>query len=232
MLPGQDSIFSPTLLAAIVAATVAILTWSVNDWLNRRRARSFRAERVSDVQRALLAEIRAHVVALESQRMDATDTATLLAGLQASGRIPFIPAQANDRIYSAVIEDVHILPADVIDPVVTYYRQLSIMSSFAEALQKQADKDHDKHHARAVEMFADYLELSESARESGQEALRLLMTSVFLGEDALRQVLEEEREAALAAKQAEVARLPSTLPQELAELREGLNKRSSDRSDL
>lgn len=227
MPEGPDSILNPTVMAAIVAGTVAMLAWPVNDWLNRRRARELRAERVSDVQRALLAEIRAHVVALESQRLDGGDTATLLARLRDSGRIPFIPAQANDRIYSAVIEDVHILPADVIDPVVTYYRQLSIMAAFAEAMQKQAEKDH----ARAVEMFGDYLELTEAARESGQEALRLLMISVFLGQDALRRVLEEEREAVATTRQADAARLASSLPGELAELRQRLSRRSSDRSD-
>lgn len=227
MPQGQDSMLNPTVMAAMVAATVAMLAWPVNDWLNRRRARTLRVERVSDVQRALLAEIRAHVVALESQRLDGAGVAALLAELRDRGRIPFIPAQANDRIYAAVIEDVHILPADVIDPVVTYYRQLSIMAAFAEALQKQADRDH----ARAVEMFADYLELTESARESGREALRLLMTSVFLGEDALRQMIERENEAAQTARQAEIARLPASLPGELAELRQRLSKRSSDRSD-
>ncbi|QEU09139.1 hypothetical protein [Paracoccus yeei] len=224
----QGSLFNPTVLAALVAAAVAMLAWPVNDWLNRRRARTLRAERVSDVQRALLAEIRAHVVALESQRLDAGGTAALLARLRDSGRIPFIPEQANDRIFSAIIEDVHILPAEVIDPVVTYYRQLSIMESFARAMQKQADQDH----GRAVEMFGDYLELTEAARESGQEALRLLMTSVFLGEDALRRVIEEEREAELAARQAELALLSSSLPGELAALRQRLSRRSSDRSGL
>lgn len=228
MATGQDSILNPTVAAALVAAAVAMLVRPVDDWLNRRRARALRAERISDVQRALLAEIRAHVVALESQRLDDRGTAALLAGLRESGRFPFIPTQANDRIFSAVLEEVHILPADVIDPVVTYYRQLSIMASFAEAMQRQAEKDQP----RAVEMFTDYLELTEAARESGQEALRLLMTSVFLGEEALHQVLEQEREAAQAAKQAEIARLPATLPGELAALRDGLSKRSSDRSGL
>ena len=84
----QGSLFNPTVLAALVAAAVAMLAWPVNDWLNRRRARTLRAERVSDVQRALLAEIRAHVVALESQRLDAGGTAALLARLRDSGRIP------------------------------------------------------------------------------------------------------------------------------------------------
>ena len=66
MATGQDSILNPTVAAALVAAAVAMLVRPVDDWLNRRRARALRAERISDVQRALLAEIRAHVVALES----------------------------------------------------------------------------------------------------------------------------------------------------------------------
>ena len=57
------------------------------------------------------------------------------------------------------------------------------------------------------------------------------MTSVFLGEDALRQMIERENEAAQTARQAEIARLPASLPGELAELRQRLSKRSSDRSD-
>ncbi|MFT4013232.1 MAG: hypothetical protein QM682_07465 [Paracoccus sp. (in: a-proteobacteria)] len=228
MPQSPDSLFNPTVTAALVAAIVAVLAWPVNDWLNRRRARALRAERVSDVQRALMAEIRAHVVTLERERLDPEGMALRLAALDEGGRIPFIPAQANDRIYSAVIEDVHILPADIIDPVVTYYRQLSIMASFAEAMPKQAEKDH----ALAVAMFGDYLELTQAARESGQEALRLLMISVFLGEDALRQALQQEAEAELAIRQAEIARLPATLPEELAALRARLSKRSSDRSDL
>lgn len=225
---GPGSILNPTVVAALVAAVVAMLARPIDDWLNRRRARALRSERINDVQRALLAEIRAHVVALESQRLDDEATAALLQGLRDSGRFPFIPAQANDRIFAAIIEEVHILPADVIDPVVTYYRQLSIMGSFAEAMQKQAEKDQP----RAVEMFADYLELTESARESGQEALRLLMTSVFFGEDALRQILDQESAAAQAEKQAAAAVLANSLPAELAELRQRFNKRFSDRSDL
>ena len=228
MFQGTGSILNPTVVAALVAAVVALLARPVDDWLNRRRARTLRAERVSDVQRALLAEIRAHVVALESQRLDAEGAAALLDRLRESGRFPFIPTQANDRIFTAIIEEVHILPADVIDPVVTYYRQLSIMASFAEAMRDEAEKDQ----ARAVEMFADYLELTESALESGQEAVRLLMTSVFFGEAALRQMLERESAAALAARQAQSAGLAGSLPGELAELRQRLNKRSSDRSDL
>lgn len=228
MPTAPDSILNPTVVAALVAAAVAMLARPVDDWLNRRRNRALRAERIVDVQRALLAEIRAHVASLEAERLDAAGIAALLDALRRSGRVPFIPAQANDRIYAAIIEEVHILPADVIDPVVTYYRQLSIMDSVAEAMRQQAEKDP----ARAIEMFADYLELREAARESGQEALRLLMTSVFFGETVLRRVLEQEREAADAAKQAEVAQLVARLPAELAELRAGLSKRSLDRSDL
>lgn len=225
--PAQ-SILNPTVVASLVAAAVAVLAWPANDWLNRRRARSLRSERISDVQRAILAEIRAHVAALEAQRLDADGAQALMDRMRSSDRVPFIPTQANDRIYSAILEEVHILPADVIVPVVTYYRQLSIMASLAEAMQKQAEKDH----LRAVDMFGDYLELAESARETGQEAVRLLMTSVFFGEEALRRLIAEENLSEAAALQAEIDQIAARLPAELAEMRDRLNRRSLDRSGL
>jgi len=227
-MPLLDDYLSPHAQQAVIAGLFIAAGWWVVAFQNRRRDAKLRAERVGDVQRALLAEIRAHVVALEAQRLDEGETEALLARLSDSGRIPFVPAQANDRIFAAIIDEVHILPAEIIDPVVTYYRQLSIMASFAEAMREQAERDQ----ARAVEMFRDYMELTEAARESGHEALRLLMISVFGGEQALQQLIEQEQEAAWAAKQAELARLSASLPAELAELRARLSRRSSDRSGL
>ncbi|SMO55603.1 hypothetical protein [Paracoccus laeviglucosivorans] len=219
MTPYLDSFLSPHAQQGIIAGLFIAVGWIVAARQNRNREGKQRGERSRDIQRALLAEIRAHVATLEAQRMDEAALRTILAG----DHVPVIPKQANDRIYVTVLKDVHLLPELIIDPVVTYYRQIAMMGAFAEALEKQAEKDR----ARAIGMFVDYLEMTEAARESGQEAMRLLMTSVFLGEEALRQAHEKEREALLA----DIARLPATLPAELAELRDRLNRRSSGRSD-
>ena len=64
-----DDWLNPTVQAALVAATVAVGGWVYNGRQNRRLANQIRAERVDDIQRAVLAEIRAHVVALENQQL-------------------------------------------------------------------------------------------------------------------------------------------------------------------
>lgn len=215
MLEWVGPLLNPTVVASLVAAAVAVLAWPVNDLLNRRRARGLRIERVNDVQRALLAEIRAHVVSLEMQRVDAAEAQSLIQKLREGGYIHPAAAEANDRIYSAILEEVHVLPHWVIDPVVTYYRQIAVMAAMARDVQRQIEINP----SRAADMFADYLEMTEAARDAGQEAMRLLIASIFGGEAAVMELLEREEEAAR-------DRVRVTLPDELAGLRERLNRRS------
>lgn len=214
------SILNPTVVASLVAASVAMVAWPVNDLLNRRRARELRAERINDVQRALLAEIRAHVVSLETQRVEGAEARALIGKLRDGGYIHLSPAEANDRIYMAIIEEVHVLPHWVIDPVVTYYRQIAVMAAMAHEVQRQIDTNP----VRAAEMFADYLEMTDAARETGQEAIRRLIASIYGGEAAVMELLGQEQQNAL-------DRIQTTLPGELAGLRDRLNRRSSDLND-
>ncbi|MTH77452.1 hypothetical protein [Paracoccus aestuariivivens] len=206
---------NPTVVASLVAAAVAVLAWPVNDLLNRRRARELRFERVNDVQRALLAEIRAHVVSLEMQRMESDEAEALIRQLREGRYLHLSPTEANDRIYAAIINDVHVLPYWVIDPVVTYYRQIAVMTSMARDVQHQIETNP----VRAAEMFRDYLELTDAARDSGQEAMRRLIASIVGGEAAARELIEREEENAR-------RRILSTLPDELAGLRDRLDRRS------
>ncbi|MEF9603178.1 hypothetical protein O4J55_12810, partial [Paracoccus sp. PXZ] len=179
------------------------------------------AERVADMQRALLAEIRAHVVSLENQRLDIREIPDTVRRIRDEGFIQMLPDNSNDRIFSALITEVHILPALVIDPVVTYYRQIALMRSFETELPRLARRNRD----RAAEMFLDYLELSEVAREAGYEAIRILLASLHGGDATILELYESDARERL-------DRIASSLPAELAELRARLNKRSSDRSGL
>ena len=58
------------LVTALVGGGVVAAGWFWTHALSRRRDRQLREERVGDIQRALLAEIRAHVAALEGQTLD------------------------------------------------------------------------------------------------------------------------------------------------------------------
>ncbi|SEH57773.1 hypothetical protein [Paracoccus alkenifer] len=213
--PAASS-FNPTVVAALVAAAVAVLAWPVNDWLNRRRARELRAERVDDVQRALLAEIRAHVATLENQlpRDDAAREA-LVAKLAMGDRTPALPHDSNERIFRAIVAEVHILPEWAIDPVVRYYGLLAVQRALAQDIRAHL-ADHPDN---AIGVFLDYLKLSEQVLATGHEAMVILAASLQGGQAAV--------DALRAAWQArEGARLRQSLPAELAGLRERLSKRS------
>ncbi len=216
-----DPYLSPQAQQAVIAGLFLAAGWWVVALQNRIRDAKLRAERVSDIQRALLAEIRAHVHALEAQRMDEDEEQALIARMRDAARVPVIPEQINDRVYGAIISDVHVLPEGVIDPVVTYYRQLSITTSFATEIKRLARSQPE----RAIDMFVDYLELTSAARDAGHIAIRLLTASILGGEAALR-------ELSTRAEQDEAARIAVSLPAELSEMRERLNRRSSDRSGL
>lgn len=216
-----DDWLNPTVQAALVAATVAVGGWVYNGRQNRRLATQLRTERVDDIQRAVLAEIRAHVVALENQRLDLRDAHDAVHRIRKDGVIQMVPDNSNDRIFSAIIEEVHILPALVIDPVVTYYRQIGLMRSFETQLPDLAARNSD----RAADMFVDYLELSEVARETGYEAIRILLASLHGGDATILELYENDERARVDA-------IAANLPSELADMRDRLNRRPLDRSDL
>ncbi|QRZ14642.1 hypothetical protein JWJ88_16860 [Paracoccus methylovorus] len=220
-MPVLDDYLSPQAQQAFVAGLFIATGWWVVAFQNRRRDAKLRAERVDDMQRALLAEIRAHVVSLENQRLDSREIPDTVRRIRDDGFIQMLPDNSNDRIFSALIEDVHILPALVIDPVVTYYRQIALMRSFETELPALARRNRD----RAAEMFLDYLELSDVAREAGYGAIRILLASLHGGDATILELYESDtRERA--------DRIAANLPSELAEMRARLNRRSSDRSGL
>ncbi|HRM76264.1 MAG TPA: hypothetical protein PLI13_16355, partial [Paracoccus sp. (in: a-proteobacteria)] len=82
--------------------------WFWTHALSRRRDKLLRGERINDIQRALLAEIRAHVVALE--RQSDADGWRDMTPITDEDYLPILPHDANDRIFRAIVEVVHMLP--------------------------------------------------------------------------------------------------------------------------
>ncbi|WP_415393145.1 hypothetical protein [Paracoccus sp. SJTW-4] len=215
--PAASS-FSPPVVAALVAAAVAVLAWPVNDWLNRRRARALRAERVADVQRALLAEIRAHVATLEKQRpRDDVMREAAATKLTMGDHTLTPPHDANERIFCAIMAEVHVLPGWAIDPVVRYYGLLAAQRALAQDIRAHLADRPDS----AISMFQHYLTRNDEILRTGREAMLILTASLEGGEDAvkaLKAALEKQKNA----------QILSALPGELDQLRARLNKRSSN----
>ena len=206
------------LVTALVGGGVVAAGWFWTHALSRRRDRQLREERVGDIQRALLAEIRAHVAALEGQTLDDPDAREAMVARLAAGRhVPILPHDANDRIFRAIVEEVHILPEWAIDPVVRYYRLLAVRAALAQDIRANA-KDQPE---RATEMFRDYLTLNDETLITGRRAMMFLGASLHGGYEAVQALLA-------AAEQRESKRIAATLPDELAQLRAGLSKPPSD----
>lgn len=221
-MPPLDAHLSPQLQQAVVTGLFVAIGWIVVASQTRRRDAALRRAREADLQRALLAEIRAHVFALEQQTPSAEDAETLIARIRSGDFVPTLPQQANDRIFGAVIADIHILPAPVIDPIVLYYRLLSIMGALATDLRRIARSDG----GRAAQMMADYLSLMNETRDSGIQAIRVLTECLRGGAEAVDRMLDEDEAQA-------IAQLARHLPDDLARMRDRLaardvSSRSSD----
>lgn len=219
-MPPLDPYLSPQAQQAVIAGLFIAAGWWVVAFQNSHRDSRNRRDRVNDIQRALLAEIRAHVVSLE-QQISEGGAEDLLDRMRAGNYLPVLPSGANDRIYRAIISEIHLLPAHAIDPVVIYYRLLSVMDSLAGSIRSTARRMPE----RAAEMFEDYLALNIEALETGLDALEILAASLQGGEAAVMELIERE-------KQREANRIAANLPGELAEMRQRLSRRSSDRSGL
>lgn len=212
-------------VTALVGGGVVAVGWVITHLLSRSRDRALREERIADIQRALLAEIRAHVFALEEQQ-DARDLMARGAAISDQDYLPILPHDANDRMFRAIVEEVHLLPEWAIDPVVRYYRLLAVRAALAQDIRSNI-KEYPR---RAAQMFRDYLDITEETWDNGLEAVEVLTASLKGGP---RLSGSQAEVAALMARrqQAMTRQLATDLPRELEDLRAGLSKRFADRSD-
>lgn len=164
------------LVTAIVGGGVVAAGWFWTHALSRRRDLVLRRERINDMQRALLAEIRAHVVVLERQMKDSPYEHAMQRMLS-DGYVPILPHDANDRIFRAVIGDVHMLPEATIDSVVRYYRLLTVRAALGQDVLRLVKDDPD----RATGMFLDYVAIESETLETGREAVNALAASLQQG---------------------------------------------------
>ncbi|GHG09481.1 hypothetical protein [Paracoccus aerius] len=192
----------PRVVAAMIGGAVVAGGWVVTHLLSARRDRAARAERVRDVQGALYAEIRVHVATLKGQNLPRYGAEVEALILKDDGFFPVIPTEHNDRLFSAIVEDIHVLPFRVVDPVVQYYNQLSTIGAMIADLR--ALRLDSMGAVRAARMYRHYIEMKIEAIALGEEAMAFLVAHLTGGRAAVTALSDSLQKARLAETKAGV----------------------------
>ena len=192
----------PRVVAALIGGAVVAGGWVVTHLLSARRDRAARVERVRDVQGALYAEIRVHVATLKSQNLPRYGAEIEALILRDDGFFPVIPTEHNDRLFSAIVEDIHVLPFRVVDPVVQYYNQLSTIGAMIADLR--ALRLDSMGAVRAARMYRHYIEMKIEAIALGEEAMAFLLAHLTGGREAVAALSDSLQKARLAETKAGV----------------------------
>lgn len=176
---GAYAGLDPRIWQAIIGGAFLAAGWIYNGALNRARDRRRRLEKVRDVQTALLAEIRHYVDALELFDL-MTSWSRIVSAMEEDNKyVPVVPSEKNDTVFHALIEDIHVLPDPVIQPVVRYYNQVFAIDAIIEDLRSELfRKEMDQ--VQRVAMYTDYIGLKQQALVLGRAAISELRESLSL----------------------------------------------------
>lgn len=192
----------PRVVAALIGGAVVAGGWVVTHLLSARRDRAARVERVRDVQGALYAEIRVHVATLKGQNLPRYGAEIEALILRDDGFFPVIPTEHNDRLFIAIVEDIHVLPFRVVDPVVQYYNQLSTIGAMIADLR--ALRLDSMGAVRTARMYRHYIEMKIEAIALGEEAMAFLLAHLTGSREAVAALSDSLQKARLAETKAGV----------------------------
>jgi hypothetical protein len=161
-----------TVIALIGALIGIILTNGIKLILDLRT----RAERVRDIQTALRAEIRSHLRSLDAFRDDERRRETIALILGEAGYSPFVPSEIAPFVFDAMVDEIHILPGRVIDPVVLYYRQWRALAASIEDMRAAAFAALSQPRKAAV--YEDYIGIGVYAAELANDAIEAVTRSL------------------------------------------------------
>jgi len=166
------------LVAAFVSGVITVLGWLASHWSERRLEAKRRAEKVTDVQTALLAEIESNLK--RYQELDLDGHAGEMNRLIRRSRAftPFVPRYVSEIVFEAMIGEVHILPTKTIDDVVAYYKQEYKLRELVEDLR--SDRYAGLEPDRKALMYEDYVWQIKTTLITGNQARDALLASLGL----------------------------------------------------
>ncbi len=168
----------PAIVAALVSATVSAIGWLVTFRATLRLEQLRRDEKVHDFQVALRAEISSDLL-----NMVVFDRAELLREIAKSyseddNYSVVVPHMADNVIFDAIVSQIHVLPGNVIAPVVHYARLRQTLERFV--LDMRAESFADLAADRQLAMYSDYLDSLDRLEALAQAAFVALSSSLGL----------------------------------------------------
>lgn len=173
------SLIDTVVIAAAVSAAVTVVGWFASHWSTRRLEDSRRNEKIIDVQTALLADIESNLSRYAEIDLDAhlkSITDRILKPGAAKPFTPFVPRDAIEVVFEAIIADIHILPTDVIGDVVGYYKQEYKLRELIFDLR--SDRYSELEPERKAQIYRDYVWQIKTVIYSGTTAINGLSQSL------------------------------------------------------
>jgi hypothetical protein len=175
----SGSIYDTALIAAIVSAIVTIFGWLASHSSEKRLEASRRAEKVIDVQTALLAEIDSNLIRYGETDLDehlVKMTERMLKPTKGAGYTPFVPRDSTEIVFEAMLPEISVLPTEVIGDVVNYYKQECKLRELVEDLRGEIFRGLDQ--PRKAHIYADYIWQIKTVIWEGERARASLAKSL------------------------------------------------------
>jgi hypothetical protein len=166
----------PAIVAAAVSSIVTAAGWFVTSWQSQRLERTRRDEKIRDFQIALRAEIDSDLLNLAESDFDALqlEVAERLTANAADQIV--VPHLAANMVFDTVVKEIHVLPEDVIGPVIRYARMRHTIARFTEDLR--ASNTQTLAAARRIAMFSDFFGMMLRLRQLAEDAVAALDDSL------------------------------------------------------
>ena len=172
-------------IAAIVSAAVTALGWFASHWSEIRLDTQRRAEKIIDVQTALLAEIESNLTRYAEIDLDSHRTEMVRKIARRGAKkpfTPFVPRDAPEIVFEAMLPDIHILPTETIDDVVAYYKQEYKLRELVEDLRSSRYQELEQD--RKAKLYEDYVWQIKTVLITGEQARNALRGSLGLSTPA------------------------------------------------
>jgi hypothetical protein len=175
----MEGLVGSALVAVLISSLITILGLIITFRNEHVREAERRRERIEDIQTALMADIKSTANRLSGMHLDQhikEINVLVSGGPSAKSYTPFVPREPGSLLWPSVAGEVHILPNEVIEPVVIFFGQLERIRMFVEDLRtyRFAGLEAD----RKIGMLRDYIQMTEHLVHLAGEAQHVLAKSL------------------------------------------------------